>query len=112
MGTQAPESLSTRICAETDLEENWGEVALVEGHQYAIFKTKHGYYACDHLDPNSGALVIARGIVGEKDGHPTITSPLYKEVYDLTTGKCVSGADYTIGVYPLEVRDGEVFLIR
>ena len=71
MGTQAPESLSTRICAETDLEENWGEVALVEGHQYAIFKTKHGYYACDHLDPNSGALVIARGIVGEKDGHPT-----------------------------------------
>ena len=53
MGTQAPESLSTHICAETDLEENWGEVALVEGHQYAIFKTKHGYYACDHLDPNS-----------------------------------------------------------
>ena len=61
-----------RICPESELEENWGEVALVKGQQYAIFKTKHGYYACDHRDPNSQSLVIARGIVGEKDGHSTI----------------------------------------
>ncbi|MBF1657858.1 MAG: nitrite reductase (NAD(P)H) small subunit, partial [Rothia mucilaginosa] len=39
-----------RICAESDLEENWGEVALVDGYQYAIYKTKHGIYAGDHLD--------------------------------------------------------------
>lgn len=112
MATQTHESLYTRICAESDLEENWGEVALVDGHQYAIFKTKHGYYACDHRDPNSGALVIARGIVGEKNSHSTIASPLYKEVYDLVTGECVSGDEYTIGVYPLVVCDGEVFLER
>ena len=31
-----------RICPESELEENWGEVALVKGQQYAIFKTKHG----------------------------------------------------------------------
>ncbi|VTY11866.1 nitrite reductase small subunit NirD [Rothia dentocariosa] len=106
----AVESSWVRICSESELEENWGEVALVKGQQYAIFKTKHGYYACDHRDPNSQSLVIARGIVGEKDGHSTIASPLYKEVYDLTTGECVSGADYTIGVYPLEVRDGDIYL--
>ncbi|MBF1659855.1 MAG: nitrite reductase (NAD(P)H) small subunit, partial [Rothia sp.] len=34
-----------RICAESDLEENWGEVALVDGYQYAIYKTKHGIFA-------------------------------------------------------------------
>ena len=65
-----------RICAESDLEENWGEVALVDGYQYAIYKTKHGIFASDHLDPHSQALVLARGIVGEKNGNPTITSPL------------------------------------
>ena len=36
-----------RICAESDLEENWGEVALVDGYQYAIYKTKHGIFASD-----------------------------------------------------------------
>ena len=28
-----------RICPESELEENWGEVALVDGQQYAIFQT-------------------------------------------------------------------------
>lgn len=99
-----------RICAESDLEENWGEVALVDGYQYAIYKTKHGIFASDHLDPHSQALVLARGIVGEKNGNPTITSPLYKEVYDLTTGECLSAPSYSIKVYPVEVRDGDVYL--
>ncbi|MBF1658163.1 MAG: nitrite reductase (NAD(P)H) small subunit, partial [Rothia mucilaginosa] len=58
----------------------------------------------------SQALVLARGIVGEKNGNPTITSPLYKEVYDLTTGECVSDPSYSIKVYPVEVRDGDVYL--
>ncbi len=87
-----------RICAESDLEENWGEVALVDGYQYAIYKTKHGIFAGDHLDPPSQALVLARGIVGEK------------KVYDLTTGECVSDPSYSIKVYPVEVRDGDVYL--
>ncbi|MBF1672290.1 MAG: nitrite reductase (NAD(P)H) small subunit, partial [Rothia mucilaginosa] len=36
--------------------------------------------------------------------------PLYKEVYDLTTGECVSDPSYSIKVYPVEVRDGDVYL--
>ena len=100
-----------RICAESDLEENWGEVALVDNHQYAIYKTKHAIYARDHLDPHSQALVLARGIIGEKNGHSTITSPLYKEVYDLTNGECLSDSSYSLNVYPVEVRDGDVYLL-
>lgn len=100
-----------RICAESDLEENWGEVALVDNHQYAIYKTKHGIYASNHLDPHSQALVLARGIIGEKNGHSTITSPLYKEVYDLTNGECLSDSSYSLNVYPVEVRDGDVYLL-
>ena len=69
MGTQAPESLSTRICAETDLEENWGEVALVEGHQYAIFKTKHGYYA-------STLIAVLSLLLAALWGRRTGTQPL------------------------------------
>ena len=101
----------TGSASAPNLEENWGEVALVDNHQYAIYKTKHGIYASDHLDPHSQALVLARGIIGEKNGHSTITSPLYKEVYDLTNGECLSDSSYSLNVYPVEVRDGDVYLL-
>lgn len=102
---------SFKICTLSDLEEGWGEVALVEGHQYAVFRTAEDrVFITDHKDPNSGALVIARGILGKKAGVPTIASPLYKEEYNLETGECVNGADFTLPVYPSEVKDGEVYL--
>ncbi|MBM7050424.1 MULTISPECIES: nitrite reductase small subunit NirD [unclassified Rothia (in: high G+C Gram-positive bacteria)] len=101
-----------RICSLNDLEENWGEVALIGDHQYAIFRTHDDrVYVTDHQDPNSGSLVIARGIVGEKDGKRTVTSPLYKEIYDLETGECLSGADYVLPVYEVENKDGEIFVL-
>lgn len=100
-----------KICQLEDLEVNWGEAALVEGHQYAVFRTRDDQvFASDHRDPNSGALVIARGIVGEKDGNFTVTSPLYKDVFSLLDGQCLSGADFTLPVYPTKIQDGHVFI--
>lgn len=100
-----------RICKLDDLEENWGEVALVQGHQYAIFRLSGDrVFACDHADPNSGALVIARGITGQKGDVPTIASPLYKEEYDLRTGESLN-SDYHLPVYQTRVENGEVSLL-
>lgn len=100
-----------KICDLEDLEVNWGEAALIEGHQYAVFRTHDDrVFASDHRDPNSGALVIARGIVGEKDGNHTVTSPLYKDVFSLENGQCLSGADFTLPIYPVKVQDGQVFM--
>lgn len=100
-----------KICALDDLEENWGEAALIDGHQYAVFRHHDGkVFVTDHADPNSGSLVIARGILGEKNGVPTVASPLYKEEYNLETGECVNGADYTLPVYKTEIKDGDVYV--
>ncbi len=100
-----------RICTKDDLEPNWGEAALIDGHQYAVFRTaSDSIFVTEHKDPASGSLVIARGIVGEKGGEPTVTSPLYKEVYSLASGECLSGADLRLAVYPVDVRDGEVWV--
>lgn len=100
-----------RVCELKDLEVNWGEATLIEGHQYALFRTEDNQvFASDHRDPNSGALVIARGIVGQQDGDFTLTSPLYKDVFSLTDGHCLSGADFTLPVYPTRVQDGQVFI--
>lgn len=100
------------VCTLADLERDWGEVALVGDRQIAVFRMQDDtVYACDHADPNSGALVMARGIVGETvDGVPTLASPLYKEVYDLRDGTCRSGAEFTLPVHPVDVRDGRVLV--
>lgn len=96
---------ATKICSLSDLETDWGEVALVEGRQVAVFRLPDDSVAAvDHADPRSGALVIARGIVGATlDGVPTITSPLYKEVYDLRTGQCLTTDAYTLPVHETTV---------
>ncbi|WP_271403274.1 nitrite reductase small subunit NirD [Kocuria palustris] len=96
---------AVEICRLEDLETGWGEVALVEGRQVAVFRLPDATVAAvDHADPRSGALVIARGIVGATlDGTPTIASPLYKEVYDLRTGQCL-----TTDAYELPVHDATV----
>lgn len=100
-----------QVCTLDDLEENWGEAALINGHQYAVFRHRGGgVFITDHADPKSGALVIARGILGEKGGVPTVTSPLYKEEYSLETGECVSGADLVLPVYEVVLKDGAVYL--
>src|SRR5262245_23479 len=64
------------ICAESDLVPGTGAAALVGGEQVAIVKTMRGdLYAISNFDPFSRAFVLARGIVGDRDGRPKIASP-------------------------------------
>lgn len=96
-----------RVCRVNDLEEYWGEAALVDGVQVALFKLSASeIFAVDQRDPATSARVMARGIVGSKGSRPTIASPLHKQVYDLATGECYSNPDLWLQTYPLRVVDG------
>lgn len=102
-----------RVCPLTALEPGFGEAALVEGHQVALFRLGgDAVHAVGHLDPATGAAVIARGITGSTrvDGadRPTVASPLHKQVYDLTTGRCVGDPALALPVHPTRVVDGWV----
>ncbi|MHA7239869.1 nitrite reductase small subunit NirD [Arthrobacter sp. TMS1-12-1] len=80
------------LCRLDDLEEYWGEAALVDAEQIALFRLPgNSLHAVGNIDPRTGAAVMARGIVGSRGAAPTIASPLHKEVYDLSTGACLSG---------------------
>ena len=77
------------VCAVAELDPLWGEAALVDGHQVALFLLPDGsLYAVSNQDPATGSFVMSRGIVGSRGAHHTIASPLHKEVYDLETGEC------------------------
>lgn len=101
------------VCRRTDLEHGWAEAALAGEHQVALVDLGGALYAVSHIDPHTGAPVMARGIVGSRhvagEGHrPTITSPLLKQVYDLGTGRCYSDPALYLQCYATRVVDGVI----
>jgi len=96
-----------RVCAVEELELAWGEAALVEGKQLALFRLESGeVYAVAQQDPATLANVMARGITGCRGGRPTIASPLHKEVYDLQTGECFTTPGLRLDSYATRIVDG------
>ncbi|MHA7188759.1 nitrite reductase small subunit NirD [Arthrobacter sp. MDT2-16] len=108
---QRPAPSSTRwaaVCRLDDLEECWGEAALVGREQIALFRLPGDQvHAVGNIDPRTRAAVMARGIVGSRGSLATIASPLHKEVYDLASGACLSGGE-GLGAYPVRCVDGVV----
>ncbi len=97
------------VCAYDDLPPERGVCALVEGHQVALFRTFDGrLYALSNHDPFSGAYVLARGIVGSRAGVPTVASPMYKQVFDLRTGRCLDDPAAGVATYRVRVRGTRV----
>jgi len=97
------------ICFYDDLIPGRGVAALVDGRQIALFRLYDGsVYAVSNLDPFSGAYVLARGLVGTHQGTPTVASPMYKQRFDLRTGRCLDTDEVSITVYPVRVHDGQI----
>jgi nitrite reductase (NADH) small subunit len=93
-----------RVCRLGDLDDSWGEAALVEGRQVALFRVGERHvFAVNHADPATRANVMARGIVGSRGSTHTIASPLHKEVYSLSTGECFGNPGLHLGTYQVRV---------
>lgn len=98
------------VCGYATLIPERGVAALLPGGlQVAVFRTHDGaVYAVSNADPFTGAMVMARGIVGDHDGVPTVASPLHKQVFDLHTGRCFDHERITLVRYPARVVDDTV----
>jgi nitrite reductase (NADH) small subunit len=97
------------ICEYSRLLPERGVAALVGGRQVAVFRTFDGMlYAIGNRDPFSGQFVLSRGIVGSRGEAPTVASPLYKQVFDLRTGVCVSDPEVSVPVVDVRRREDAV----
>ncbi|MCC2593880.1 nitrite reductase small subunit NirD [Tessaracoccus sp. OS52] len=115
--SSATETVWERVCQLQDLLPERGAAALVDGVQVALFRLADDtVLAVQQRDPFSGANVMSRGIVGTRAGVATVAGPMYKQVFDLVTGRCLETAGYTpvvglgpdLATWPVEVRDGVV----
>ena len=98
----------TDVCAASLLQPERGVAALVGGEQVAIFLVDDDVYALGNIEPDSGAAVLSRGIVGSIGERLTVASPVYKQRYDLRTGECVDDDALAVPVWPARLRDGRV----
>lgn len=103
----------TRVCSLAQLIPERGVAALVEGEPVAVFLLEDGTVrAVGHHDPFSNTNVMARGIVGSAGTgasyRDTVASPMYKQVFDLATGECLSEAGTGLPVWPVRVVEGQV----
>ncbi|MDN3523270.1 nitrite reductase small subunit NirD [Halomonas ramblicola] len=105
------------LCDRDDLVEFSGVAAWIETAggpaQVALFYLPgHAteLYAVDNHDPFSGANVIARGIVGDRQGEPVVASPLYKQHFRLTDGQCLEDDDVKLRTWPVDFDGDRVVL--
>ena len=110
---QAADDGWERVCHISTLQPERGVCALVAGRQVAIVLTWSGeLFAVGQRDPFSGAFVMSRGIVGTRHREgvdvPTLQSPLFKQCFDLRTGRCLEDDQAAVSVHGVREVDGYV----
>lgn len=105
-------------CRVADIVPDTGCGVLVGNHQLAVFRLWNPHtraeriYAIDNVDPFSGAAVLARGLLGDAAGAPYVASPMYKQRFDLESGRCLDDASVSVRVHPVRIADGWILVAR
>jgi nitrite reductase (NADH) large subunit len=103
---------ATQVCALDDILPDTGVCAWVGGRQVAVFRVGETdeVYAIDNYDANSGANVLARGLIGDLRGRLVVASPIYKHHFDLKTGECLENPEASVRAYPARGENGSVYV--
>lgn len=89
-----------------------GRAMRVPGGQLAVFHHagRDTYYATENRCPHQGDMVLARGLVGSDGEEPKVACPLHKKTFSLQNGKGLSDPNFCVDTYPIEVREGTLFV--
>ena len=98
------------VCELEELLPDSGVAALIDGHQFAVFRVDDRVYALDNFDPHSRANVLARGLVGDLEGELVVASPVYKQHFSLVTGRCMEAPELSVRAYPVRIADGSIWI--
>jgi nitrite reductase (NADH) small subunit len=96
------------VCALAGLIPGRGVAALLpDGTQVALFLDRGGRaFAIGNRDPFTGACVLSRGLLGSLEGAPFVASPLLKQRFELTTGRCLDDETVTVPVFGCRISAG------
>ena len=101
------------VCALDDIVPDTGVCALLHGRHVAVFRVGDAaprVYAIDNVDPNAGASVLSRGLVGSIGERVVVASPIYKQHFDLASGECLEAPEHSVAAWPARVFGGMVWV--
>ena len=109
---QEPQRAWVKVGTVSYFPRNGGATVRHGKVQIAVFNfaSRGEWYACQQMCPHKKAFVLSQGIIGQAGGTPKIACPLHKKPFSLESGKCLSGEEYEIRVFPVKVEAGDVFL--
>lgn len=101
-------------CNVDDVPENGGACVKYNDTQIAIynFTRRREWFATQNLCPHKQQMALSRGMIGSTGDicEPKIACPFHKKTFSLRTGECLSGDEYQIVTYPVQIRDGKVYI--
>lgn len=120
-GTDAPPQKNTdsrpnekwiKVGRVTDFPMDGGAAIKYGKVQIAVFRfaSRGEWYACQNMCPHKNAFVLSRGIIGSAGETPKVACPLHKTPFSLETGACLSGDNFTLKVFPVQVVAEDVFV--
>ncbi|MBX8461948.1 nitrite reductase small subunit NirD [Enterobacter sp. RIT637] len=100
------------ICDINDIIPATGVCALLGKEQVAIFRPRHDeqVFAISNIDPFFEASVLSRGLIAEHQGELWVASPLKKQRFSLTDGRCMEDENVSVKHYDARVKGGKVQL--
>jgi nitrite reductase (NADH) small subunit len=93
------------LCLAADIPYGEGRSVAMINRRIGVFNTASGFFAVDNDCPHQGGP-LSDGILADA----CVTCPLHGRRIDLATGE-VQGYPESVTTYPLEVRDGTVWLL-
>lgn len=101
-----------RMAAVEDFPRDGGKVVRHGGAQIAIFRfeSRGEWYATQNSCPHRGDNVLARGLLGSHQDEPKVACPMHKKTFSLLTGKGLNDPSFQIQTFPVETRDGAVWV--
>ena len=101
------------VCTVDDILPNTGICALVKNRHVAVFHVSSDtqqLFAIDNYDPNAGASVLSRGLVGNLGPRIVVASPIYKHHFDLKSGACLESPENSVCAYRVRVENRQVLI--
>lgn len=101
-------------CYADDVPANGGACVKHGNEQIAIynFARRGEWFATQNLCPHKQQMVLSRGMIGSEGEscEPKVACPFHKKTFSLLTGESLSGDEFQIKTYPVQVLDGKVYI--
>lgn len=101
-----------KVARAADIPKDAGMAIKYGNAQIAVFNfaSRGEWYAVQNECPHRHDMVLARGLIGDQQGVPKVACPLHKKTFSLEDGKCLTGEDYEVVTFPIQIIDGDVWL--